>query len=409
MPQSSATTSSTTETTEQPPLAGLKVIDVSRVLAGPYCANLLGLLGAQVTKVEGPGGDEGRVWPPHQGDMGSSFLALNLNKRGIALNLKIPAAVEVFKTLIRDADVLVENFKTGEMERFGLDWPTLQAINPRLVYTSISAFGRTGPKAKDAGYEALVQAYSGAMEITGAAGGEPVRCGVSFLDMGTGVMSALGTMAALLRRGITGKGGKVEASLLGTSMGLMANAMSNYLQHSSQPERMGTAHPQLVPYQTYPTADGMVFIATGNQGLWERLCNALGLELLITDPRFINNQLRVEHRTECVGAISEELAKQPTDQLMTLLKEARVPCSQVNNYDSLMADGQVDALGVLVSGTDADYGEFRVPGLPFSISDYQPATPSTAPRVGEHTVELLQELGYSNGQIDQLYTSGAVA
>ncbi|RLA03643.1 MAG: CoA transferase, partial [Gammaproteobacteria bacterium] len=388
MSASSTSTPESAHPDNQPPLAGLKVIDCSRVLAGPYCATLLGLLGAEVIKVEQPSGDEGRVWPPHRGDMGSSFLALNLNKRSIVLNLKQPAAVEVFKDLVRDADVLVENFKTGEMERFGLDWPVLKQLNSKLIYTSISAFGRQGPKAKDAGYEALVQAYSGAMAITGAPGGEPVRSGVSFLDMSTGVMSALGTMAALIRRGVSGQGGKVETSLLGTSMGLMANAVANYLQHGSQPERMGTAHPQLVPYQAYPTRDGFLFIATGNQGLWERLCRALDQEELITDERFLTNQFRVEHRTECVNAIGNILATYDTQPLQELLLAARVPCSPVNDYEALMADGQVGELGVLVTGKDPDYGEFKVPGLPFSISDYQPAPPVTAPRVGEHTREV---------------------
>jgi len=393
---------------QQPPLAGLKVIDCSRVLAGPYCATLLGLMGAEVIKVEAPSGDEGRVWPPHQGEMGSSFLALNLNKRGLVLNLKKPEAIEVFKDLVRDADVLVENFKTGEMEAFGLDWPTLQALNPRLVYTSISAFGRVGPKAKDPGYEALVQAYSGAMAITGSAGGEPVRSGVSFLDMGTGLMSAMGTLAALLRRGTTGKGGKVEASLLGSSMGLMANGVANYLLHNSQPARMGTAHPQLVPYQAFPTRDGFLFVAGGNQGLWERLCRTLGAEALLNDERFSSNQQRVNNREACVEAVTNLFANYDTEPLRVKLRDARVPCTPVNDYAAVMADGQVDALGVIVSGEDPDYGEFKVPGLPFSISDYQPAPPKTAPRVGEHTREVLLEIGYSDEKIDRLKEVGAL-
>ncbi len=393
---------------ELPPLDGLKVIDCSRVLAGPYCATLLGLLGAEVIKVEGPGGDEGRVWPPHQGEMGSSFLALNLNKRSIALDLKKPEAIEIFKKLVADADVLVENFKTGEMERFGLGWPVLESLNPKLVYTSISAFGRVGPKAKDAGYEALVQAYSGAMAITGSAGGEPVRCGVSFLDMGTGVMSALGTLAGLLRRGVTGRGGKVETSLLGTSMGLMANAMANYLQHGSQPQRMGTAHPQLVPYQAFPTTDGFVFIAGGNQGLWERLCRALDQHHLLEDQRFINNQSRVVNREACVTALSEAISQYPSTELLNLLKTAKVPCSPVNDFASVINEGQVDELGVLVRGTDTDYGDFKVPGLPFSLSGYTPNPPATAPRIGEQSEQILAELGYDAGEITELRTAGVV-
>ncbi|MCG2634305.1 MAG: CoA transferase [Gammaproteobacteria bacterium] len=408
MPTTHAAATDSTIGTEPPPLEGVRVIDISRVLAGPYCATLLGLLGAEVVKVEQPSGDECRTWPPSRGDMGSSFLALNLNKRGIALNLKNPAAVEVFKTLVSSADVLVENFKTGEMERFGLSWPVLQALNPRLIYTSISAFGRQGPKANDAGYEALVQAYSGAMAITGQPGGEPVRCGASFLDMSTGTMAALGTVCALLRRGTTGRGGKVEASLLGSAMGMMANHMANYLQHGTQPQRIGTAHPQLAPYQAYPTRDGQVFIATGNQGLWEKLCRTLGRAELIDDPRFSDNLARVNNRDACIGEISNSLLKHETAPLMQRLNDARIPCSRVNDFDALLADGQVTELGVLVSGEDVDYGKFRVPGLPFSITGYQPEPPKPAPRIGEHSEQLLTELGYSSDQIREMFANGAV-
>ena len=408
MPNPDVSETSVPGAEEPAPLAGLRVIDASRVLAGPYCATLLGLLGAEVIKVEQPGGDEGRVWPPHKGEMGSSFLALNLNKRGLVLDLKQAPAVAVFKDLVAGADVLVENFKTGEMARFGLDWPVLEQLNSNLIYTSISAFGRQGPKARDAGYEALVQAYAGVMAITGEPGGEPVRCGVSFLDMGTGVMAALGTLAALLRRGITGRGGKVEASLLGSATGLMANAMANFLQHGAQPARLGTAHPQLVPYQAYPTRDGYIFIATGNQRLWERLCRAIGCEALLRDPRFATNQQRVRHRAECVAAVAEALAGHDRADLLQRLHDARVPCSPVNDFAALMEDGQVDALGVLTEGNDPDYGEFRVPGLPLSLSGYHPGRARTAPRVGEHSVEILRELGYDPARIEALLASEAV-
>ncbi|HJP35393.1 MAG TPA: CoA transferase, partial [Gammaproteobacteria bacterium] len=227
------------------PLAGITVIDCSRVLAGPYCCELLSFLGADVIKIESHAGDEGRTWPPHKGDMGSSFLGLNANKRSIAVDLKTAQGVNVVKDLARGADVLVENFKTGDMERYGLGYHDLKTLNPRLIYTAVSAFGRQGPKAKGLGYEALLQAYSGVLAITGEPGGMPVRCGVSFLDMGTGVMAALATVTALFRREFTGEGGKVESSLLGTSLGLMSNTVSNFLQHGYLPERLGTAHPQV--------------------------------------------------------------------------------------------------------------------------------------------------------------------
>jgi len=391
------------------PLAGIKVIDCSRVLAGPYCCELLSLLGADIIKVENHAGDEGRQWPPHKGDMGSSFLGLNANKRSIAVDLKRPEGVELVRDLARGADALVENFKTGDMERFGLGYEDLKPLNPRLVYTSVSAFGRKGPRGQGLGYEALLQAYSGVMAITGEPGGAPVRCGVSFLDMGTGVMAALATVTALFRREFTGAGGKVETSLLGTSLGLMSNTVSNFLQHGYLPERLGTAHPQVVPYQVYPTKDSFIFIASGNQNLFERLCRAIGREEMIADPRFSNNAARVTHRAECLKLIFDSLAEMDTAELMAELDKQGVPYSPVNDLKSLWADGQVDALGVIEKGTDPAYGDFQIMGLPFTITDHDRGLKRTAPRIGEHSREILKELGYDRERIEQLISSKVVA
>ncbi|MFT4564099.1 MAG: crotonobetainyl-CoA:carnitine CoA-transferase CaiB-like acyl-CoA transferase [Gammaproteobacteria bacterium] len=384
------------------PLAGIKVVDCSRVLAGPYCCELLSLLGAEVIKVENHGGDEGRMWPPHKGDMGSSFLGLNANKRSIAVDLKTPAGVDLVKDLAREADVLVENFKTGDMERFGLGYDDLKVHNDKLVYTSVSAFGRHGPKGMGLGYEALLQAYSGVMNITGEPGGMPVRCGVSFLDMGTGVMSALATVTALFRREFTGSGGKVEASLLGTSLGLMSNSVSNFLQHGFMPERLGTAHPQVVPYQAYPTKDSFIFIASGNQNLFERLCRALDMEEIIGDPRFKDNASRVKHREAVLKLIFDALAKEETEPLMIKLDKNGVPYSRVNNFETLWEDGQVQALGLIEQGQDPDYGDFEIMGLPFSLTDHDRGLTRTAPRIGEHSREIMTEIGYDQRRIDAL-------
>jgi len=391
------------------PLAGIKVIDCSRVLAGPYCCELLSFLGADIIKVESHDGDEGRMWPPHKGDMGSSFLGLNANKRSIALDLKTPQGVAVVKDLARDADVLVENFKTGDMERFGLGYDDLKTLNERLVYTSVSAFGRHGPKAKGLGYEALLQAYSGVLAITGEPGGMPVRCGVSFLDMGTGVMAALATVTALFRREFSGAGGKVETSLLGTSLGLMSNTVSNFLQHGYLPERLGTAHPQVVPYQVYPTKDSFIFIASGNQNLFERLCRAIGLDEMIDDPRFRDNATRVVNREACLKFLFERLAELETTPLMTVLAEHGVPYSPVNDLESLWADGQVEAMGVLENGTDPAYGDFQIMGLPFTMSDHDRGLQRTAPRIGQHSRDVLRELGYDDDRIEDLIASNVVA
>ena len=298
------------------PLTGIRVLDLSRVLAGPYCGMLLSMMGAEVIKVEDRSGDESRTWPPHSRDVGSPFLGMNLNKEGIVVDLKAAEGVEVVKDLARQSDVLVENFKTGTMERFGLDYETLRTIHPRLVYTSISAFGRTGPKAGDPGYEALVQAYTGVMDMTGYPDGPPTRCGVSFLDMSTGISAALATVSALFRRERTGQGCRVDASLLQTSLGLMTPWVSMYFQDAVIPQRIGTAHPSVVPYQAFATADGNIFIAAANQNFWERMCRTLGAEHLLADPRFASNAKRVEHREALLALLGPLLEQHSTAELL---------------------------------------------------------------------------------------------
>ena len=393
---------------EDTPLAGVRVLDCSRVLAGPYCTVLLSFLGAEVVKIEDFRGDEGRQWPPHQDGMGASFLALNANKKSIAVDLKTPDGAAIVRDLATTADVLVENFKTGDMERFGVGFDDVAPLNPRLVYTSISAFGRRGPKGKDPGYEALVQAYSGVMAITGDANGGPVRCGASFLDLATGTMSALATVTALYRREATGRGGKAEASLLGTAMGMMCNQMSNFFQHGAQPRRLGTAHNQVVPYQVFQTRDGYVFIAAGNQNLYQRLCRAIGRADLADDPRFESNPARVANREACIGAISAAIAGHDTRPLMATLREQGVPFSRVNEYANLVEDGQLDALGVIESGHGDAYPEFRIPGLPFHLSEHDRGQPVDAPRIGQHTREILEDLGYEPARIDRLRAADVV-
>ena len=229
------------------PLAGIRVVDLSRVLAGPYCGLLLSMLGANVIKVEDKGGDESRTWPPMVGDSGATYNAININKRSIVIDLKTEEGQGIVRDLVKNADVLIENFKTGTMERFFLDWKTLKAINPRLVYASITAFGSKGPRAAYPGYEALMQAYNGVMSMTGEPEGQPVRCGVSYHDMSTGITTALAVVTSLFRREHTGQGCKVDASLLQTSLGLMAIQVTNFFQGGQIPKRLGSAHPMVVP------------------------------------------------------------------------------------------------------------------------------------------------------------------
>src|SRR5216110_227850 len=274
----------------QPALAleGIRVVDCSRVLAGPFCAMLLSDLGADVIKVEDTGsGDESRTWPPHKDGESAAFLVINRNKRDIALDLKQPEGVEALKRLVAGADVLIENFRTGTMESFGLGYDTLAALNPGLVYCSISAFGRTGPRKDGAGYEALMQAFSGIMSITGEPDGPPVRAGVSFLDLTTGIFSAFGIVNALLYRAKTGLGQRVDGSLLETAVTLLNYHAEGYLLTGAVPKPLGSAHPSLSPYRNFRCREGQwVFVAAANDRLWQRLAPALGLAALTEDPRF---------------------------------------------------------------------------------------------------------------------------
>ena len=390
------------------PLEGIRVLDLSRVLAGPYCTMLLSMMGAEVIKVEDRAGDESRTWPPMDAHLSGAFLGLNLNKKGIVADLNTQGGVELIKALVAQTDVLVENFKTGTMEKFGLDYEVLRAVNPRLVYTSISAFGRQGPKAADPGYEALVQAYSGVMSITGYPDGEPARCGVSFLDMSTGISSALATVSALFQRERTGRGCRVEASLLQTALGLMSHQVSNLFQHGEVPGRIGTAHPSVVPYQTFHSADGLIFIAAANQNLWERLCRALSREDLLADPRFADNPGRVAQRGALVPLLQETLGTRTTAEVVNALRPAGVPCAPVNDLRQVVEDGQADAIGAIADLDDPGSGSLRLVNLPFFMDGRGGAVHARAPRLGEHTREVLAALGYTGAEIDTLLANGAV-
>src|SRR5712692_751114 len=299
-------------------LDGIRVIDLSRVIAGPWCGALLSDLGADVVKVEDTGsGDESRTWPPHKDGEAAAYLLFNRNKRGMALDLKAPEGVDVVKALVRDADVLIENFRTGTMEGFGLGYDALAAINPRLIYCSVSAFGRTGPRKDSPGYEALMQAFSGIMSITGEPGGQPVRAGVSFLDLSTGILCAMGVCAALIQRERTGLGQRVDGSLLETAVSLLAFHAEGYLLTGAIPTALGSGHPSLSPYRNFKCKDGQwIFIAAANDRFWGRLAPVLGLSELTNDSRFAKNVDRVEHRAELEGILETTIGRQERETLL---------------------------------------------------------------------------------------------
>lgn len=391
------------------PLAGIRVLDLSRVLAGPFCGHLLSNLGAEVIKVEDKKGDETRMWGPFTKDLSDSFLALNFNKRGMVVDLKTEEGRRIIRELASRADVLVENFKTGTMEKFGLGYEELSKDNPGLVYTSISAFGRKGPRAAYPGYETLMQAYSGIMSFTGMADGEPVRTGVSFLDLTSGLTGALATVVALYRRKETGRGGLAEGSLLQSALGLMLVQLVPFFNNGQLPKKLGSGHASATPYQAFRTTDGWVLIAAANQNLWEKLARAIDLEWMIAEERFKDNPSRMANLHEFMEYLNEALGKWETKPLVEMLVSQGVPSSPINNLEELMKEGQVAALDPFVEVDDPEYGKLRTSNVPFHLSDFGSRPVFRPPRLGEHTREVLQELGYDAARIDALFASGAVA
>ncbi|HKZ04113.1 MAG TPA: CoA transferase [Methylomirabilota bacterium] len=385
-------------------LDGIRVIDLSRVIAGPWCGALLSDLGADVIKVEDTGaGDESRTWPPYKDGEAAAYLLFNRNKRAMTLDLKTPEGVEVVKALARGADVVIENFRTGTMESFGLGYDTLAAENPRLIYCSVSAFGRTGPRKDSPGYEALMQAFSGIMSITGEPGGQPVRAGVSFLDLSTGILCALGVSAALLQRQVTGLGQRVDGSLLETAVSLLAFHAEGYLLTGALPRALGSGHPSLSPYRNFKCRDGQwIFIAAANDRFWGKLARAIGLGALAEDPRFAKNQERVKHRTELESILEATIGEQDREPLLKKLEEADVPATPVNTVDQVMNDPQTAERGIVQRVQHAKLGEIPVVGTPLHFSRMSPGVRRAAPLRGQHTDEILAEAGYTPARIQAL-------
>jgi crotonobetainyl-CoA:carnitine CoA-transferase CaiB-like acyl-CoA transferase len=385
-------------------LDGVRVIDLSRVIAGPWCGALLSDLGADVIKVEDTGaGDESRTWPPHKDGEAAAYLLFNRNKRAMTLDLKTPEGVGVVKALTRNADVVIENFRTGTMEGFGLGYDTLNAENPRLIYCSVSAFGRTGPRKDSPGYEALMQAFSGIMSITGEPGGQPVRAGVSFLDLSTGILCALGVCAALLQRQATGLGQRVDASLLETAVSLLAFHAEGYLLTGAMPRALGSGHPSLSPYRNFKCKDGQwIFIAAANDRFWGKLARVIGLEAMATDPRFAKNQDRVRNRTELESILEKTIGAHDREALLKTLEEADVPATPVNTVDQVMNDPQTAERGIVQRVPHPTLGEIPVVGTPLHFSRMTPGVRRAAPLRGQHTDEILAEAGYTPAGIQAL-------
>jgi crotonobetainyl-CoA:carnitine CoA-transferase CaiB-like acyl-CoA transferase len=376
------------------PLSGIRVVDFSRVLAGPYCTMLLADMGADVIKIEQPGaGDDTRAWgPPYLGTESGYYLSVNRNKRGIALDLKSEEGRAIALDLIRGADVVVENFRVGVMERLGLGYEQLRELKPDIIYGSISGFGRSGPYSDRPGYDLIAEAMSGFMSVTGEPGGVGMRAGVAIGDVTTGMMACNAILAALVHRDRTGEGQLIEASLLDTIVGWLINANLYYLITGENQPRTGNAHALVVPYQEFQTQDLPMIITAGNDRLFAALCRVIGRSELSADPRYRRNSDRIANRDSLAAAIEAELAKRPAAEWTELLLDAGVPAAPINTMAEVFSDPHVLARDMLVEVEHASLGTIKLPGVPVKFSE-TPALARTAPPVlGQHTAEVLREL-----------------
>ena len=391
-------------------LSGIRVLDLSRILTGPYCTMMLGDLGAEVIKVENPGaGDDTRQWgPPFVNGESAYFLSVNRNKQSITLNLKHPQGQAVFHRLVQDCDVLVENFRPGTMERLGLGYAKLAEVNPGLVYASISGFGLSGPYKDKAGYDIVAQAMGGLMSTTGTADGPPVKAGFSVADIGAGMFAAFSILAALRERDRSGRGQMVECSLFETVIAWHTYLATGYLATGKVPQRLGSAHPSLVPYQAVRTSDGYIIIGVGSDSLWQNFCKAAGLEHLHRDPRFATNPDRVTNRAECIRLIEERFVTQPTAYWYAVLEAAGVPVGPINDLGQVYEDPHTLARDMAVTVEHPVVGAVRMPGIPFKLHGTPARVQSAPPILGQHTEAVLTRLGYTAEEIVGLREAGAV-
>ena len=393
------------------PLAGVKVLDLTRVLAGPYCTMFLGDLGAEVVKIEQPEvGDDTRAWgPPFVGGESAYFLCINRNKKSVTLDLKSNQAVGLLRRLAEGADVLVENFRPGTMERLGLGERELRAVNPRLIYASLSGFGADGPMKDWPGYDLIIQAWGGLMSVTGMPDGEPTKVGVAIVDIVAGLMLGKAILAALFARERTGAGQKLETSLLEAEVACLINAGSNYLVGGVVPGRWGNAHPNIVPYQSFKSRDGYLVIGVASEGIWRRLCQAIGMPGLADDPRFARNPQRVEHRGELIDILTEIFLQRDTAAWVTLLIDAGVPCAPVQTIDQVFLAPQVIAREMVVEVPHPTAGTIRMAGLPVKFSGTPASIRLAPPLLGQHTAEVLRSwLRLDDSAIDDLKSKGVI-
>jgi len=391
------------------PLSGVRVLDLTRALAGPFCTMILGDLGADVIKVEPAGGDMIREWGPFDRGTSAYYLSGNRNKRGIAVNFRDPAALDLLRELAGSCDVVVENFRSGAMEAMGLAYEALVAANPRLIYASVTGFGRTGPAAGRPGFDQIAQGYSGLMSVTGSADSGPMRVGVAIGDQTAGMWCAIGVLAALAERNRTGRGRRVETSLLAGLVGLMSVQAQRYLSLGEVPALAGNTHPVIAPYGVFETADGPLNIAPATAEMWKRLCDVLDLQHLVDDPRYATNAARMEHRIELKAIIEAKLRARGRREWTQRLLAADIPAGPINNLADVFADEQVIHARLVEEVQHTRLGALRQVGSPVSFDGRLGGSIRRAPPVlGEHTFEVLREHGYAPRDLESLARKGVI-
>ena len=386
------------------PLAGLLVADLTQNVAGPFCAQILGDMGAEVVKIERTGrGDDARAWaPPYWGDESATFMSVNRNKRSLAVDLKSREGLAIVERLVSRADVFVQSLRAGAVEDLGLGWEAARALNPRLVYCSVTAFGTEGPLRDRPGYDPLMQAMSGIMSLTGHPNQPPARVPVSVVDMGTGMWAATAILAALRERDRTGRGVHVTTALFDTALAWTAFQMSQYLGTGEVPLPQGSGTAMICPYEAFPARDAWVMIAAGSDALFTRCCEALGVPALAQDSRYRDNPTRVANRKALIEALSAVTRGLDSADVLARLQKAGVPSAPINTLDRIVAEPQTEASGMLVSAKHPRLPDYRALGLPIRWDGERPGITRVPPLLGEHTAEVLAELGFEPAAIEDL-------
>ena len=403
-----------TPTPDHPPsrtsraLDGVRVLDATQFMAGPYCSTILADLGADVIKIEPPSGDSTRQMVGAQGTESPSFNAVNRGKRSVVINLKTAAGQELFKQLAQSSDIVIENYRPGVMQGFGLGYDALSTINPSLIYASISGYGQTGPNRKKGGFDLIAQGVSGIMSVTGEAGRPPVKAGIPLTDLGAALFAATGVLAALHHRTATGVGQYIDTSLVEAGIALSVWEATEYFSGPGTPSPLGSAHRMNAPYQAIRCSDGYITIGANTNRLFERLCGVLGHPEWTDDPAFASNAGRVRNRARLAEMIEGVMSQQPSSHWLSLLDAAEIPCGPINDYAHVFADPQVAARGMVLEIDHPVLGRVRTLGSPLKLSATPADASRRAPLLGEHTDDVLLGLGLTRGEIENLRAAGAI-